>query len=47
MSSEGELIFGARCEDKKIKSGYNMPLNQDVKIVVTYDGVSAKFYVDN
>jgi len=47
MTAEGELVFGARCEDKKIRSGYNMPLNQDVKIVVTYDGVSAKFFVDN
>jgi hypothetical protein len=44
MTSKGELTFGVRCEDTVIKSGYSIPVDEDVDVVVAYDGVKAEIY---
>jgi hypothetical protein len=46
MNSKGELTFGVRCEDSVIKSGYSIPIEEDVEVVVTYDGVKADIYAN-
>jgi uncharacterized membrane protein YgcG len=46
MNSKGELTFGVRCEDSVVKSGYSIPIEEDVEVVVTYDGVKADIYAN-
>lgn len=49
ISDDGEISFGTRCGSigtDIIKSGYTMLIEEDVSIVVTYDGVVLEIWVN-
>lgn len=47
MDAAGEIVFTKRCSDtEKIKSGYYVPIDDDVEVVVTYDGIKAEIWIN-
>jgi len=46
LSTTGEIIFGERCNDGMVRTGFNMPIDKEVTMAVTYDGSTLNFYVD-
>lgn len=47
MDSVGEIVFTKRCSDtERIKSGYYVPIDDDLEVVVTYDGIKAEIWIN-
>ena len=44
INVENEVIFKSRCKEDEFLSGYQMPLDYFVTIILTYDGKTTKFY---